>query len=1015
MSVFYANTPITAAFHTSRPAHYQNRRIDNPHQKCHRHQTQPSGHLQQRPQQHTPRTILFASGKKSRRQRQKAAAAAAAETTAVEDDTQKEERDNDSSRADDNQLEAVDSKKKEPPPLKTYPARFLEDNGIQLATDEEGSVTAKQAQISREPRQAGNDKRDWKEDEKQSTDESRELDTEKFQISKPTVSKTDDVTGAKMKSPSTRKKRSTDNATNEPKQSTKEIKSPTGKVSKSSTTVAPAKKEKVSDKPRVTETISTGDNVAVEDDGQPKKKVLPPIFKRTKNKEALKEQPATVVPQSGFNVVLTHCTADFDSLASAVGLAKLWASTLDENDCIGDDLEVRQKKDFDSASHVPTFVVLPRGAHPGVQRFLALHKHLFPIRSLRSLPDDLTGLNRLGLVDAQRRDRIGPAENLLQYANRVTVVDHHIDSDTDIPEATDYVVDQVGSVSTLIAERLQQAGLELTEAEATLLALGIHADTGSLCYDSTTPRDAISLAWVMSQGASQAAIAEHAQSSLSPEQQGVLTQALINTNSRVVHGVTLSSVLLSAYGFINGLAAVTQDALELSSSDLFLLAVVYEAQSGGKRRSKGKRSNQGERLTSRLLSRIEENTPAMRQSIPQEGQGNLNAGTQSTTNKLTSSSTPIDTQNYTAEEMAQATIMFTEAWRGGEEAMRRQRLQAAFDRNDLDASGYLERSEIVATLAGSGIIASEDSIRELMDAIDTDGDGKVDFEEFVNFAIDAEKRQQEESISGVSASKPSTMIIIGRVKAGVNMKGVKLNRLLEKFGGGGHAKAASATLRLNDESEAEGVLEALIDEIIDTSLQEQVTVGDFMTAPVLSVKPHMTEKQVEDLFTRYDVRALPVVDDENEVIGLVTYKEVAAAKQRLWNKEQKKLRREKEAAEKGGEMPYQDQENKAKERQRKSGSTVKGWMKQHVKLVEDSTTMAELEAILLESDVGCIPVVADGTKKLIGMVTRTDLLRQHRYYPTLHYHNKGFADSISARKPIIELRKRLKKFDLENE
>jgi len=63
----------------------------------------------------------------------------------------------------------------------------------------------------------------------------------------------------------------------------------------------------------------------------------------------------------------------------------------------------------------------------------------------------------------------------------------------------------------------------------------------------------------------------------------------------------------------------------------------------------------------------------------------------------------------------------------------------------------------------------------------------------------------------------------------------------------------------------------------------------------------------------------------------------------------------------------------------------------------------------------CIPVVQEGTKKLIGMVTRTDLLRQHRYYPTLHYHNKGFADSISARKPIIELRKRLKKFDLEND
>jgi hypothetical protein len=48
----------------------------------------------------------------------------------------------------------------------------------------------------------------------------------------------------------------------------------------------------------------------------------------------------------------------------------------------------------------------------------------------------------------------------------------------------------------------------------------------------------------MKQGASQTAIAEHAHSTLSQEQQGVLTNALINTNSTVVHGVTVSTVLL---------------------------------------------------------------------------------------------------------------------------------------------------------------------------------------------------------------------------------------------------------------------------------------------------------------------------------------------------------------------------------------------------------------------------------------------------------------------------------------
>ena len=88
-------------------------------------------------------------------------------------------------------------------------------------------------------------------------------------------------------------------------------------------------------------------------------------------------------------------------------------------------------------------------------------------------------------------------------------------------------------------------------------------------------------------------------------------------------------------------------------------------------------------------------------------------------------------------------------------------------------------------------------------------------------------------------------------------------------------------------------------------------------------------------------------------------------------------------------------------------------MLQHVQTIEADKTMAEVETFLLENDVGCIPVVAPGTKQLVGMVTRTDLLRQHRYYPNLPYHNKGYADSIAARKPIIELRKKLKQFDLE--
>lgn len=685
--------------------------------------------------------------------------------------------------------------------------------------------------------------------------------------------------------------------------------------------------------------------------------------------------PTNIDATNGFNIVLTHVTADFDTLASAVGLAKLWSSPT-----------------FPDNNHLPTFVVLPRGAHPGVQKFLSLHKHLFPIRSLRGLPSNLDLLHKLALVDAQRRDRIGPAEHLLSYANNITILDHHLDGTSDIPEATEYIVESVGSVSTLVAEKLQKYHVEITEAEATLLALGIHGDTGSLTYDCSTPRDAYALAWCMSVGgASQDAIAEHVQVSLSVEQQSVLTQALLNTNSTNIHGVTISTVLLSADGFINGLAAVAQDALDLTGSDVILLSLVYDAKSSHRKQKQ-------------LLNSV---ASPISKSITSVGSG-----------------THLNQQHH--QQLQQKSNKFdTESWKGGEEALKKRRLKASFDKKDTDYSGTLDRNEIIAALAASGVIASNDSVDSVMSIMDKDGDGTVDFEEFCAFASLVEQEQNWRDRK--TGKRPSTMIIIGRVKAGISLKHVNLNRLFKQYGGGGHPKAASATLRLEDESEAHTILQLIVDEMIETSLLEQQTVGDFMTAPVLSAKPDMTEKQVEDLFTRFDVRALPVVNEQNHVIGLVTYKEVAAAKQRLWNKEQKRLRHAADTKHKPKEIRNNNNNNnnstitteehqlqQKKINERKLGSALKGWMKQHIKIVEASRTMAEVEAMLLENDVGCIPVVADGTQQLVGMVTRTDLLRQHRYYPSLVYENKGFSDSLAARKPLVELRKRLKKFDLED-
>ena len=639
-----------------------------------------------------------------------------------------------------------------------------------------------------------------------------------------------------------------------------------------------------------------------------------------------------------FNVVLTHSMADFDSLASACGLAKLWSTPpppADPKNTAGDvESNKNNKKRFQ-----PTYVVLPRGKHPQVGKFLSLHKHLFPIRSLRQLPD-LSNLDRLGLVDAQRLERIGPASSLVPHAKRITVVDHHVDGQTDIEGVHDYVVDEVGSVTTLIVEQLRDAKMQLTPPEATLLALGIHADTGSLCYDCTTPRDATALAWALRAGASQSAIAEHAHIMLSGEQQRVLKQAIAQLNTTHISGTSFSTVLLRAQGFVNGLATVTQDVLDLSSSDVLIMAVVYDTT-----KTKDAAFN---RVKVHATEELLYQAPSKEVEVESER------------NK----------------------------WKMGPTAERSLSLRASFDRHDSDGSGYLELNELKSALRSGGVVATDSLVNSIMGDFDLDEDGSVSFKEFQEFAL----RVSEDAAMEVGGK--ANMILIGRAKAGIHLKSLNLAKIFkEEFGGGGHPKAASATCRLTDFSEGKTVLQRTLDKLVRSASIDQPRVGDFMTSPVVMVNQNCDEEDVEELFKRSSVRALPVVDDEDHLVGMVTYKELAAAQTRLVNKKKKNKKKVGKGQRGGG----------------REGTKVKGWMLHHIPTVGEFCTLSEAEKVLLEGDVGVIPVVEGGSSgfggKVKGLITRTDMLRQHQYYDNLYYNKQASAEKLRDGKSNAKISK----------
>ncbi|MEM8604872.1 MAG: CBS domain-containing protein, partial [Cyanobacteria bacterium P01_H01_bin.121] len=252
-----------------------------------------------------------------------------------------------------------------------------------------------------------------------------------------------------------------------------------------------------------------------------------------------------------MDLILCHTTADFDALGAAVGLSLLLPGSR---------------------------IVLTGGAHPAVRDFLALHRDEYPLLERRAVnPQTITAIH---IPDTQQRSRLGPAADWLDLPNlqTIAVYDHHATQNPITPEhgtgdlpATQQQIEAVGATTTLVAEQLQTAGIQPNPIEATVMALGIHVDTGSLTYEHSTVRDAQALTWLMQNRASQRAIATYTHPGFSAELQILLPTALQDLQTCNVHGQALAWVLLETTDFIPGLSSLASQLLEITESDALLL------------------------------------------------------------------------------------------------------------------------------------------------------------------------------------------------------------------------------------------------------------------------------------------------------------------------------------------------------------------------------------------------------------------------------------------------------------
>jgi len=146
-----------------------------------------------------------------------------------------------------------------------------------------------------------------------------------------------------------------------------------------------------------------------------------------------------------------------------------------------------------------------------------------------------------------------------------------------------------------------------------------------------------------------------------------------------------------------------------------------------------------------------------------------------------------------------------------------------------------------------------------------------------------------------------------------------------------------------------------IPEVAAISIQPRLTVRDVMAPRVYRVGPDAPVREVLDLIADHGFRAVPVVDEERGVLGMVTDRDLM----RFFLPVVQKTT---------GESPAGLKD-----------TPVREVMSRSVICVSEDQALTEVMSIMVAKDVERLPVVNEG--KLTGFLTRGDILRKLFAFP----------------------------------
>ena len=249
-----------------------------------------------------------------------------------------------------------------------------------------------------------------------------------------------------------------------------------------------------------------------------------------------------------MDVIVSHTNTDFDAFAAMLAARRLYPGAV---------------------------VALSGSLNRNVREFYRLHADELDIVEAGRLDQD--AIRRLIVVETVHPERLGELEHVARDPDvEVVVFDHHPGEPPDWVKPENLVLSDDAALATTMVGILAEREIDVTPLEATVLALGIHEDTGSLGYPGVGVRDAEALAWCLRHGARQDMVAQYLRSPLGDEERALLDALVGAVETHSAGGLEVLVAAVSWPEYVDGVSNLAHKIVDLTDARALVCLVEME-------------------------------------------------------------------------------------------------------------------------------------------------------------------------------------------------------------------------------------------------------------------------------------------------------------------------------------------------------------------------------------------------------------------------------------------------------